>query len=201
MTYICVNKLTIIGSDDGLAPGRCQAIVWTSAGMSLIGKLRNKLQRHLRWNPYIFIQDNAFQNVDCKISGILSRKYQIFQRAAVTQNWVNCMLRPLIYSFAVYPRSSIFQRVSFELNVIFIYWLFRRSYHMSDCENSWKKSFTIGKITNMSKRYQWGLNIYAFILVIIHYFFTNISLLQRNEQLLLINWYDTSSGEHYEIIN
>ena len=32
VTYICVSKLTIIGSDNGLSPGRRQAIIWTSAG-------------------------------------------------------------------------------------------------------------------------------------------------------------------------
>ena len=34
--HICVSKLTIIGSDDGLLPGRCQAIIWTNAGIVLI---------------------------------------------------------------------------------------------------------------------------------------------------------------------
>ena len=37
--HICVNKLTIIGSDDGMLPGRLQAIIWTNAGMLLIGNL------------------------------------------------------------------------------------------------------------------------------------------------------------------
>ena len=36
VTHICVSKLTIIGSDDGLSPDRRQAIVWTNAGISLI---------------------------------------------------------------------------------------------------------------------------------------------------------------------
>ena len=36
MTYICVSKLTIIGSDKGLSPGRRQAIIWTNAGILLI---------------------------------------------------------------------------------------------------------------------------------------------------------------------
>ena len=39
MTQICVNKLTIIGSDNGLLPGRRQAIIWTNAGILLIGPL------------------------------------------------------------------------------------------------------------------------------------------------------------------
>ena len=39
MTHICVSKLTIIGSDNGLSPGRRQAIIWTNAGLLLIGPL------------------------------------------------------------------------------------------------------------------------------------------------------------------
>ena len=39
VTHICVNKLTIIGSDNGLSPGRRQAIIWTNAGLLLIGPL------------------------------------------------------------------------------------------------------------------------------------------------------------------
>ena len=31
MSHICVRKLTIIGSDDGLSPGRRQAIIWINA--------------------------------------------------------------------------------------------------------------------------------------------------------------------------
>ena len=38
MTHICVCNLTIIGSY-GLLPGRCQAIIWTSGGILLIGPL------------------------------------------------------------------------------------------------------------------------------------------------------------------
>ena len=36
MTHICVSKLTIIGSDKGLSPGRRQAIMWNNAGILLI---------------------------------------------------------------------------------------------------------------------------------------------------------------------
>ena len=34
-----ISKLTIIGSDNGLLPGRHQAIIWTNAGMLLIESL------------------------------------------------------------------------------------------------------------------------------------------------------------------
>ena len=39
VTHICVTKLTIIGLDNGLSPGRRQAIIWTNAEILLIGAL------------------------------------------------------------------------------------------------------------------------------------------------------------------
>ena len=40
VTHICGGKLIIIGSDNGLSPGRRQAIIRTNAGILLIGPLR-----------------------------------------------------------------------------------------------------------------------------------------------------------------
>ena len=37
VTHICVAELTIIVSDNGLSPGRRQAIIWTNPGILLIG--------------------------------------------------------------------------------------------------------------------------------------------------------------------
>ena len=39
MTHICVDNLTIIGSNNGLSPGRRQAIIGTNTGILLIGPL------------------------------------------------------------------------------------------------------------------------------------------------------------------
>ena len=39
MTHRRVSKLTIIGSDNGLSPGRRQAIIWINAGILLIRTL------------------------------------------------------------------------------------------------------------------------------------------------------------------
>ena len=39
VTHLCVGKLTIISSDNGLPPGRRQAIIWTNAGILSIGPL------------------------------------------------------------------------------------------------------------------------------------------------------------------
>ena len=39
VTHICVSKITIIGSDNGLSQGRRQAITWTNVVLLLIGPL------------------------------------------------------------------------------------------------------------------------------------------------------------------
>ena len=39
VTHISVNELIIIGSDNGLSPSQRQAIIWTNAGILLIGHL------------------------------------------------------------------------------------------------------------------------------------------------------------------
>ena len=39
VTHICVGNLTIIGPDNGLSPGRRQAIIWTNDWILLIGPL------------------------------------------------------------------------------------------------------------------------------------------------------------------
>ena len=55
VTRICVNKLTIFGSDNGLSPGRRQTIMWTNVGIFLIGPLGTN------FNEIIFIQENQFK--------------------------------------------------------------------------------------------------------------------------------------------
>ena len=47
VTHMCVGKLTIIGSDNGLSPGWCQAIIWPNAGKLLIGPLRTNFSEIL----------------------------------------------------------------------------------------------------------------------------------------------------------
>ena len=47
VTHICVGNLTIIGSDNGLSPGRRQTIIWTNDGIVLIGPLRTNFNENL----------------------------------------------------------------------------------------------------------------------------------------------------------
>ena len=62
-THICVGKLTIIGSDNGLSPGRRQAIIWTNAGTLLIGPLGTNFNETL-----IEIHTFSFKKIHLKIS-------------------------------------------------------------------------------------------------------------------------------------
>ena len=46
--HLYIRKLTIIASDNGLSPGRCQAIIWTSAVILLIPILGTNFNENLR---------------------------------------------------------------------------------------------------------------------------------------------------------
>ena len=46
-THICVNTLTSIGSDNGLSPGRRQALIWTNAGLLSTGPLEKNFSEIL----------------------------------------------------------------------------------------------------------------------------------------------------------
>ena len=62
-THICVSKLTIIGSDNGLSPGRRQAITWTNAWILLIGPLGTNFNE-----TSIEIHTFSFKKINLKLS-------------------------------------------------------------------------------------------------------------------------------------
>ena len=53
VTHIYVGKLTINGSDNGLAPSRRQAIIWTNDGILLMGSLLTAVEVKAWMNKYI----------------------------------------------------------------------------------------------------------------------------------------------------
>ena len=73
VTHICVNKLTIIGSDNGLSPGRRQAIIWTNAGILFIGPWGTNFSDILIGIHTFSFKKNAFENVVWKMAAILSQ--------------------------------------------------------------------------------------------------------------------------------
>ena len=63
-THICVSKFTIIiASDNGLSPGRRQAIIWNNAEMLLIGLLGTNFSEIL-----IEILTFSFKKMHLKVS-------------------------------------------------------------------------------------------------------------------------------------
>ena len=65
VTHICVGKLSIIGSDNGLSPGRRQAIIWNYAGILSIGLLGTNFSGIL-----IEIHKFSFKKMRLKVSSV-----------------------------------------------------------------------------------------------------------------------------------
>ena len=63
MAHICISKLTIIGSDNGLSPGRRQVIIGTNAGILLIAPLGRNFNEIL-----IGIHTFSFNKTQSKMS-------------------------------------------------------------------------------------------------------------------------------------
>ena len=72
VTHICVSKLTIIGSDNGLSPGRRQAIIWNNAEKLLIGPLRTNFNEML-----IEILSFSFMKMRLKVSSAKWRPFYL----------------------------------------------------------------------------------------------------------------------------
>ena len=63
MTHICVSNLNIMGSDNGLLPGWHQGIIWTNAGILLIGPLGRNFGGILIEIDTFSFQENSFENI------------------------------------------------------------------------------------------------------------------------------------------
>ena len=70
VTHICVGNLTIIVSDNGLSPGRRQAIICTNAGILLIGPLGTNFSE-----IQIGIQAFSYKKMHLKMSSVKWRPF------------------------------------------------------------------------------------------------------------------------------
>ena len=85
VTHICVSNLAIIGSDNGLSPGRRQAITWTNVGILLIGHLGTNFSEML-----IEIHTFSSQKIHLKMSSGIKN-----QNICIWKCWL--ILFPEIY--------------------------------------------------------------------------------------------------------
>ena len=86
VTHICVSKLTSIDSDNGLSPDRRQAIIWTSAGILLIGPLETNFNEIL-----IEILTFSFKKMRLKVSSAKRRPSCLGLNVITGHNPINNM--------------------------------------------------------------------------------------------------------------
>ena len=81
VTHICVSELPIIGSDNGLSPGRRQAIIWKNAGLLLIESLGTNFSEIL-----IEVQTISFKKMELKMSSAKWRPFCLGLNVLITSN-------------------------------------------------------------------------------------------------------------------
>ena len=119
---ICVSKPAIIVSDNGLSPGRRQAIIWTNAGILLTGPLGTNFNEILIEIQIFSFKKMHLKNIVCETAAILSRpqcvnvfaEYQSVKKTARkslhlqrTSNW-NVVLLIITFSFVYTEQQAKF---------------------------------------------------------------------------------------------
>ena len=88
VTHKCVSKLTIICSDNGLSPGRRQAIIWPNAGILLIGPLGTNFSQIL-----IEIYTFSFKKMHLKMSSWKWRPFCLGLNELISAKRLLCLAR------------------------------------------------------------------------------------------------------------
>ena len=92
--HICISKLTIIGSDNGLLPGRCQTMIWTNDGILLIWILGTNSSEILSK-----IHTFSFKKIHLKVSSVKWRPFCLRfnvsnQARASLRQWISGWYTP-----------------------------------------------------------------------------------------------------------
>ena len=128
-THIYVGKLTIIASDNGLSPGRRQTIIWTNAGILLIGPLGTNFNEILieihtfslkkmplkmssaKWRPFCLSLNVLTLQVPldsvCNSCLCLSLRLQLFIRTWSFHR--NCTLSHIYYQYILDGEQAALQ--------------------------------------------------------------------------------------------
>ena len=103
-THICVGKLTTIGSDNGLSPGRRQAIIWTNDGILLIWPIGTNFSEML-----IGIHIFSFKKMRLKMSSGYRRPFCPGLNVLTHCGWVmidHWQLHMLFYQWVITLRHQ-----------------------------------------------------------------------------------------------
>ena len=103
VTHICVENITIIGSDNGLSPGRRQAIIWTNAGILLIRPLGTNFREILIRNQ-IF----SLKKMHLNMSSEKYRSFCLGLSVLIPPRSLAASLPPLLAGYEQHPRLLLF---------------------------------------------------------------------------------------------
>ena len=120
VTHICVSKLTIIGSDNGLSPGRRLAIIWTNTGILLIEPSGTNFNKIL-----IEIHTFSFKKMHLKLSSGKCRPFCLGLNV-LSLTIVSTLDRvcPYIYLFLLFSLTS-FSFLTWHFFILLTYqWIF-----------------------------------------------------------------------------
>ena len=113
MTHTCVSKLYIIGSDNGLSPGRCQAIIWINDWILLFGSLGTNFNE-----IWIEIYTFSFKKIHLKMS---SGKWRPSCLSLSVLTWVALdtiwpLLCPYWHEYILYDKALCYHRMGVSLS-------------------------------------------------------------------------------------
>ena len=114
MTHICVSKLTIIASDNGLSPSQRQAIIRTSAGILLIGPLGTNFSE-----IWIEILTFSFKKMRLKVSSAKWRPFCLGFNVLITL----VKITKSVWEGCSFGRQSMMLLKDIRYN-LFRWWLF-----------------------------------------------------------------------------
>ena len=157
VTHICIGKLITIGSDNGLSPGRRQAIIWTNDEVLLIRPLGTRFNEILIRN-----QTFSFMKMHLKMSSVKWRPFCI---------GLNVLSSNLCYNVTFSSSNLLWKccKISFTQNLFLSYPIVLKfsSDHGSDTAmyNDWFKMIGQLRWTLWANEFSWNLIIYAFLIL------------------------------------
>ena len=108
VTHICISKLNMAGSDNGLLPGQQQAIIWTNTGILSIWVLGTKFSEML-----VKIQMFSFKKMHLKMLSVklgLNVLRRPFQQMGLSfpsiQAVASCAESPYVWSHDMPPLAT-----------------------------------------------------------------------------------------------
>ena len=123
VTHICVGNLTNIDSDNGLSPGRRQAIIWPNAGLLLIGPLGTNFNEIL-----IEILTFSFKKMRLKVSSAKRRPFCLGlneltdHKLATTHSFINRKIKEIYFHKFNACKYSwellLYKKLEFHCNVL-----------------------------------------------------------------------------------